>query len=297
MTIIKKTALALIAGGYLSLFSAQAAEVFGQTYQPVAKVSENQVQIVFYRDSATTNSAAHIYIDGEFQSALIPGGYTTFCVAPGSHSVGAFVEDAPTYQGKKAQPWRSGLEGGKTYFLKVTNGQNGMPQAVKRKDAEVAMKSMRQQTHVLSRASSVQACNYMASPVQPKEYTLSGDVLFKFGKSDRNSITRQGREEINGLVNQIQREHTVVRSIQVIGHTDQIGSEAANAALGQRRASTVRQLMVEAGIPARNITASSAGMNEPLVNGCYGSKAEQISCYAPNRRVGVRVDGTANNAE
>lgn len=290
MTIFRTTALGLAAALALSVAGAHAADNFGRSYQPVAAVGEHQAQIVFMQDNAAAQGSANVYIDGEYHSALLPGGFTTFCVAPGSHTLGAFVNDAPSYQGKRTQPWRTMLEGGKTYFMKVSQGQNGMPEALSRRDAERALQSMRLQSHTLSRASAVEACQYLEGQ---KEYTLSGDVLFRFGRSDRNSITSQGQKAVNDLVSQIQREHSDIRSIQVIGHTDPIGSEAANAALGQSRADTVRQLMIEAGVPARTITASSVGMSQPVVETCSGSIAEQITCYAPNRRVAVSVDGSA----
>lgn len=294
MTLFKSSTLAVLFGGMFSFSAVQAAETFGRSYQPVAAVNSSQSQIVFYRDADAHAGSAHVYVDGEFQSALLPNGFTVFCVKPGSHSLSAYVKDAPAYAGKSAQSFRGNLEAGRTYFVKLGD-ESGMPMAVTRADAEKALQSMRQQTHMLSRASTVEACdNVGEAPKQYKEYSLSSDVLFPFGKSSRNNITRDGRASIDTLVAQIRRENSTIRNVQVIGHTDQIGSAQANQRLGQQRAETVRLLMVQAGIPARDIIAASAGMDEPVVAECYGSKAEKIACYAPNRRVTIRVDGSAS---
>lgn len=295
MTIFKTSALALLLSGACTVFGANAAEVFGQGYQPVANVGQSQSQVVFYRETDNTPGSANVYIDGEFQSALLPGGFTTFCVVPGKHSLGAFVKDAPLYQGKRDQPWSDTLEAGKTYFLKVGNQQDGKPQRLTRADAEKALRAMKAQVNLLSRASAVEACQYVEE--KPKDYTLSGDVLFRFGKADRSNITTEGHRAITELVQKIRGENSTIRSIQVTGHTDQIGAENTNMLLGQRRAETVRLLMIQAGIAARDITATSAGMGEPVVTDCYGSKAEKIACYAPNRRVSVRVDGSSAAGE
>lgn len=299
MTLFKTRALTIMLSGVLfSLTAAHAAvkpQAFANAYQPVASVGATQAQIVFYREADEHAGSANVYVDGEFQSALLANGYTTFCVAPGAHTLGAFVKDAPIYEGKTTQPWRSNLEGGKTYFLKVGDGLSGLPQALTRADAEKVLKDMRKQNHALSRASSVEACQYTEK--QYKDYTLAGDVLFPFGKSDRKSLTRDGERAITELVKQIRSENSTIRNVVVVGHTDQIGSAAANERLGQRRAETVRLMMVQAGIPARDITAASAGLSEPLVHNCSGSKAEQIACYAPNRRVAIRVDGSAATSD
>ncbi|WP_073523157.1 OmpA family protein [Pseudomonas fluorescens] len=291
MNMFKTCTLTALIGGACVMFSAQAAEVFGQGYMPVAGVGPSQAQVVLYREADQAAGSANVYIDGEFQSALLPNGFTTFCVVPGNHSLGAFVKDAPLYQGKHDQPWRSDLKGGQTYFMKVSSGMDGKPQLLKRADAEKALRGMKAQAHMLSRASVVEACQYVAE--KPKDYTLSGDVLFRFGKADRSNITAEGHRAITDLVRKIRGENSTIHSVQVTGHTDQIGAESTNMLLGQRRAETVRLLMIQAGIAARDITANSAGMAEPVVTDCYGSKAEQIACYAPNRRVSVRVEGTS----
>jgi OOP family OmpA-OmpF porin len=291
MNIFKTCALSVLIGGACIAFSAQAAEIFGKGYSPVAGVGPSQAQVVFYRGTDQAAGSANVYIDGEFQSALLPNGFTTFCVKPGTHSLGAFIKDAPLYQGKRDQPWSDTLEAGKTYFLKVGNQQDGKPQRLTRADAEKALRAMKTQVHMLSRASAVEACQYVEE--KPKDYTLSGDVLFRFGKADRSNITTEGHRAITELVQKIRGENSTIRSIQVTGHTDQIGAENTNMLLGQRRAETVRLLMIQAGIAARDITATSAGMGEPVVTDCYGSKAEKIACYAPNRRVSVRVDGSS----
>jgi OOP family OmpA-OmpF porin len=295
MNIFKTCALTLLFGGAGIMYSAQAAEVYGKGYQPVAGVGPTQAQVVFYRGADQAMGSANVYIDGEFQSALLPNGFTTFCVTPGGHSLGAFIQDAPLYQGKRDQPWRSDLKGGQTYFMKVGNGLDGKPLFLNRAEAEKALQAMKAQVHTLSRASTVEACQYVEA--KPADYTLSGDVLFRFGKADRSNITTQGHQAITDLVRKIRAEHSTVRSVQVTGHTDPIGSESTNMLLGQRRAETVRLLMIQAGIPARDITANSAGMSEPVVSDCYGSKAEKIACYAPNRRVNVRVDGSSAAAQ
>lgn len=295
MNVFKSSALSvMLSSALFTLSAAHAApkeQAFAHLYQPVASVGKTQAQVIFYREADGREGGANVYVDGEFHSALLANGYTTFCVAPGNHSLGAFINDAPSYQGKNTQPWRSDLKGGQTYFLKVGDVVTGLPNAVSRAEAEPLLKGMRKQNHTLSRASAVQACQYTEK--QYKDYTLSSDVLFPFGKSNRGNLTRDGERAITELVQQIRSENSTLRNVMVVGHTDQIGSAAANQALGQRRAATVRMMMIEAGIPARDITASSAGMNEPLVGVCSGSKAEQIACYAPNRRVTIRVDGSS----
>ncbi|MCW1829094.1 OmpA family protein [Enterobacter asburiae] len=288
-----KTSLfaALFTSSALVMTPALAAENFGKTYQPVAPVGQTQTQVVYYRDASNTaGGAAHIYVDNEFHDALLPGGFTAFCLAPGKHNLGAYQNDAPQYRGKE-QGYNVEMTGGQTYFVRVSHTMNAVPEARTREQAEKDLAGLREQTHVLSRASSVEACNYLPAP-QYKDYTLSGDVMFRFGQSSEKGVSAQGRQAVKDLVATIKRENVELKQIQVIGHTDAIGSDRSNYALGLKRAQTVRTMLAENGLPARLMSASSVGSSEPVVNDCAASsKKELIACNAPNRRVVVRVTG------
>ncbi|HDR2374864.1 TPA: OmpA family protein [Enterobacter asburiae] len=288
-----KTSLfaALFTSSAFMIHPALAAENFGKTYQPVAPVGQTQAQVVYYRDASNTaGGAAHIYVDNEFHDALLPGGFTTFCMAPGKHNLGAYQNDAPQYRGKE-QGYNVEMSGGQTYFVRVSHTLNAVPEARTREQAEKDLASLREQTHVLSRASSVEACHYLPSP-QYKDYTLSGDVMFRFGQGSAKGVSAQGHQAVKDLVATINRENVELKQIQVIGHTDAIGSDRGNYALGLKRAQTVRTMLAENGLPARLMSASSVGSNEPVVNDCAASdKKTLIACNAPNRRVVVRVSG------
>ncbi|MBK5415450.1 OmpA family protein [Pseudomonas sp. TH31] len=294
----KRTTLfqaALLGVALCSVPKALAVPAFGNQYTPVAPVSAGQAQVVYYRAATmgAQNGAAHVYVDREFHTGLLPGGFTAFCVAPGGHTLGAYLNDAPQYTGKNTDVYTALLEGGKTYFLKASEGVSSAPQAIKREDAEREMAGSRQQIQAMSRASGVQACNYQAAPPAAapfKDYALSGDVLFKFGKSGYSDISVQGRQAIRDLISQLKTEHTALEHVEVIGHTDPFGSVSSNQALGLKRAQTVRRLLIDGGLQASTIEASSVGSSEPVSGSCSGSRAEQIACYAQDRRVVVRID-------
>ncbi|MBB5463761.1 OmpA family protein [Paraburkholderia sp. Cpub6] len=282
----------------------QPGKVFGQTYAPAGQISSQQAQIVYYRDTsagAGRSAAADVYVDGELQTALLPNGYSIFCVKPGEHTLGAYIHDAPLYKGKTTGGSRAELKGGMTYFVKVAPaGSNGAPVVVPRNEAETQLQGMRAQMHVLSRASAVQACDYPSVPVvqpaaaaQPavvKNYTLKGDTLFAFGKSGSRDMTGKGRAEISRLAEQILAENAPLEAVTVIGHADLIGSDAAAQKLGEQRAMTVRRMLIEQGVPTLKITAESAGNSDPVVTECSGTMQQKIACNAPNRRVVVRVN-------
>lgn len=270
-------------------------KVFAHAYVSVPPIGEDQTQVVYYRmkEGVQRKGAAHVYVDREFHSGLLPGGYSAFCLVPGSHTLGAYLDDTPEYKGKRSDLYQATLQGGKTYYLRVREDGNTFPQPVAREEAERELVNTRDQVHAMSRASSVEACrhyDYLVDESRFKRYELSSDVLFASGASGRQDISAAGLKAVQGLIDELRQDHAQVRHVQVVGHTDPIGDEAINQQLGQARADTLRDLLIAGGIPDSLISAVSAGNREPRVFTCYGNRVQQAACYAPNRRVVVKVE-------
>ncbi|WP_228076592.1 OmpA family protein [Novilysobacter ciconiae] len=131
----------------------------------------------------------------------------------------------------------------------------------------------------------------VVSTAAPAVHTLSADALFAFDGSRPRDILPQGKEEIAALAQELSRSGA--EQITVVGHADRLGSHSYNQALSERRAATVRQLLVEQGLPGAGITAAGRGSSEPVTS-CDRSlpRAELIECLKPDRRVEIRVAGT-----
>jgi len=104
-------------------------------------------------------------------------------------------------------------------------------------------------------------------------------VLFDFDKADLNEAGK-------AVVDQLIADMKIMGgtpSISVTGHADRSGSEDYNMALSLRRADTVRQALIDAGIVADQVTVSGRGESENAVPTADGV-AEQ-----GNRRVEIIV--------
>jgi OOP family OmpA-OmpF porin len=271
------------------------ARVFYAAYMGLPPVAVDQVQVVYYRnkEDVQRKGAAHVYVDRQFHTGLLPGGFTSFCMAPGSHTLGAYLNDAPTYFGKSSDLYQANLEGGHTYYLRVREDGNTFPVPVKREEAERELGQTRSQVHVLSRASSVEACRYyeyLKDDARFKHYTLASDVLFPSGKSGYEDLSVAGRQAVFDMLNELHSDDAQIKHIQVTGHTDAFGTEADNQLLGEQRAKTVVQMLIDGGIAESILTAHSSASRDPVIHTCYGPRIEQINCYAPNRRVTLRVE-------
>jgi len=62
--------------------------------------------------------------------------------------------------------------------------------------------------------------------------------------------------------------------------------------MSEQRAESIKQFLIDKGIPAEKIHASGAGSSQPVVE-CSSklSRDKQIACLQPNRRVEITLRG------
>lgn len=72
------------------------------------------------------------------------------------------------------------------------------------------------------------------------------------------------------------------RKVELQGHADERGSREYNIALGERRALSVRRLLIGHGVNSSQITTVSYGEERPAVTG------HNESAWSKNRRVEIR---------
>ncbi len=91
----------------------------------------------------------------------------------------------------------------------------------------------------------------------------AGDrVFFEF---DRSDITSEAQQILERQAAWLQRYPNVTVTIE--GHCDERGTREYNLALGERRASAVKNVLVAAGIPASRIATISYGKERPIALG------------------------------
>ena len=89
-----------------------------------------------------------------------------------------------------------------------------------------------------------------ALPARATRFTL----YFVEGSDE---FTEESRKDVDRMLLDIAQRP--VPDVLVVGHTDAVGSVAANDALGQQRADTVRLALIRLGIPADDVHAISRG--------------------------------------
>jgi OOP family OmpA-OmpF porin len=108
-------------------------------------------------------------------------------------------------------------------------------------------------------------------------------VLFDF---DKSIVKEQGKMELRRIGDIIKKQGMTVGDIDVVGHTDSVGTDAYNQALSVRRAAAVKEVLVGAGVSGAIIDVIGMGERQPVATN------ETAAGRALNRRVDVIVGAT-----
>lgn len=107
---------------------------------------------------------------------------------------------------------------------------------------------------------------------------LPDGITFDFGKA---TLKPQFYGSLNGVAGTLREYNQTM--IEVVGHTDSIGSDAVNNRLSKERADSVAQYLIGQGVQSVRIETLGAGKSYPIADNSTDAGR------AKNRRVEIRV--------
>ncbi|MDT4856045.1 Outer membrane protein A [compost metagenome] len=120
--------------------------------------------------------------------------------------------------------------------------------------------------------------------------------MFRFDKSGLQDIVEPGLSNLRHFSDRLHQDFERIERLSVQAHTDRFGSDKYNEQLSLRRAESIKEFLVQAGVPEPVIDVRAMGSLRPLVR-CPGPQSkETIKCLAPNRRFEIQVDGLPRRA-
>ncbi len=277
---------------------------YGTKFLTAQRAPVQQARLIVYRQTnATRTGPVNIYLEGRFHTALLSGGYTEFCAAPGRLAIQSVYDDAQTmHLGKEAPGQQWPLKAGDTLFLRV-NEATSLRTTLLEVAPESANKELTltaAQIHVLSRAPAARTCDTPAPvvtaapiPLDPRNYALQADALFEFGKTE---LKVAGYNAIEGWAQQLKQDYSQVDRIRIIGHSDPIGKPKRNRELSLARAERVADQLRDRGVkPVQGFKVEGQGEKSPVKTDCGNTPTPANKlCHAPNRRVEIIVYGAKN---
>ena len=114
----------------------------------------------------------------------------------------------------------------------------------------------------------------------PKQVTIALDAAALFD-TGRAVLKPEARATLKEAAERIMKFKDA--PVLVAGHTDNVGSDASNQALSEKRAQAVRDHLVQEGVPATRLTAKGFGKTQPVADNTTEAGR------ARNRRVDVVI--------
>jgi outer membrane protein OmpA-like peptidoglycan-associated protein len=109
--------------------------------------------------------------------------------------------------------------------------------------------------------------------------------FFKTGSDKANTVMVSYLERLTFFLKKYSKEW---KTLEISGHTDDVGKFAYNMNLSKRRANRVRSLILSKGIPAHRLLAKWYGPKKPI------DKRKTVAARARNRRVEIEFTGVKN---
>ncbi len=120
-------------------------------------------------------------------------------------------------------------------------------------------------------------------------FTLDDQVVhFEF---DRARLLPHSRNFLLGLGRYLAENPEKWESVRIVGHTDERGSDEYNQSLSVARAESVRQALVQAGVPTQKLDSLGLGKRRTIASG-----GDELS-HARNRRVELGFSGVTDARE
>ena len=117
--------------------------------------------------------------------------------------------------------------------------------------------------------------------VVKEEVIVIRDVLFEF---DSARLTSADKTKLDTIATRLKQEAPSAQ-LRVSGHTDSVGSDAYNQKLSEKRAHSVTEYLIGAGVPRSNfVSVVGAGESHPVADN------KTADGRASNRRVEIQIN-------
>lgn len=108
--------------------------------------------------------------------------------------------------------------------------------------------------------------------------TFESGLLFPFNSAQ---LLPAGQQNLQNMANSLRQYPET--EVMIIGHTDNVGSDAYNQTLSQQRASSAADVLASYGVPRERVRTAGRGESEPIATNDEEAGRQQ------NRRVEVAI--------
>ncbi|TCJ98418.1 outer membrane protein OmpA-like peptidoglycan-associated protein [Volucribacter psittacicida] len=249
-------------------------------------LNQGESLVVFYRQPNTPGVAIDVYVNQDYQTSLLNGGFSAIKLCANQNFIStSYTSDRDFGNRTRGIHFYSSSQ--QITYVKVTSNGNQQPvfTFVDNEQGKRDVEQLQYQSNVLSRV--------IEKPCSNQNYvTATYQVNFGFDQSSTKSLPANVQQALAQFVQQINAEK--VTSVKVNGYSDPVGNSNYNVKLSERRANTVANLIQQSN-PSIQTEVNGFGASNVLNNNCAkeyrGNRTLINQCNAENRRVEIAVFG------
>jgi outer membrane protein OmpA-like peptidoglycan-associated protein len=246
----------------------------GAWYTPVNDLAPEQSRLVFYRPEGDGLGVITVHIDGRYHTSLQNGAYSALCL----ERLSVNLQAQPGRSWARADPAREVsqnvvMSGGQTLFVRLTEALATRPRmdVVPASTANAEVQATRAQMHSVSRVALAKPCLQASAP---PSLVFAPEIIVLSAQSAQNPA------ELAPLIRRLESHYGPFKrvSLHIVGHADDVGSDAQNDAVSQDLAAGVQRYFL-----------SQTKRFNPITAEGRGSKDRHTASGQPVRRVAIGV--------
>lgn len=113
------------------------------------------------------------------------------------------------------------------------------------------------------------------------QVTFNAAILFAF---DSDKVQDNAKSSLGDLATSMQKYNGT--ALEIVGHTDSVGSDSYNQKLSERRAKSVASYLLAQGVASNRVATKGLGETAPVADNATDAGRQQ------NRRVEIKINAT-----
>ena len=187
-------------------------------------------------------------------------------------------------------PVETGVADLKPQFTPIFAAYYGLKDALVADNSKLAAEKAKILKKTLQNMETQNWTNEQRNVFDSKSKKMDTEVQYIANNANKIEAQRDHLENLSKNLFEIAKalkESASVSNVVISGFTDRLGSDKYNLALSEKRASAVRDYLVNSGIAASRLNAIGNGESNPVVTCTNKKRVDLIKCLEPNRRVEV----------
>lgn len=251
-------------------------------------LSKGESLVVFYREPNTQGVAIDIFVNKDYQTSLLNGGFSAVKLCANQNFISTSYTSNSNF-GNRTSGVNFYTPSQQITYIKVTGSINGNPnfEFVPTEIGQAEVDNLQYQANVLSRVVTQHCDN--------NNYVIANyNVPFAFDKSSSSSLPQEVQVALAEFIQQLQQPNYQITQVKVAGYADPVGTDNYNLNLSAKRANTVANIISQNN-SSLLIQSSGLGKNNLLHKDCTkqfaGNRSLINQCNAANRRVEITAFG------